>query len=91
MTINHVLYKNNLMYELDKKITELRNQLLEELYAAGSDPVLYQRRYNMIKHLHLLQAQLTEKIKNFVTDDARDYMEIDAVILDVYMVISRNA
>jgi hypothetical protein len=91
MTINHVLYKNNLIAEIDRAVTEVKNQLLNELYAAGSDPVVYKRRFRMLKHLNLLQAQLIEKVYNFTTDTAGDYLELRSIIMDIHMVTSRNA
>jgi hypothetical protein len=91
MTINHVFYKNNLIAEIEKTASEIRNQLLDELYSAGSDPVLYKRRYRMLKHLHLLQAQLIDKVYNFVTDDPRDYLEMSKILTDLFITTSRNA
>lgn len=91
MTINHVFYKNNLIAEIDRVATEVKNQLLDELYAAGSDPVVYKRRFRMLRHLNLLQAQLIEKIYNFDTDNASDYIDMLPVHFDIFSVVSSNA
>jgi hypothetical protein len=91
MTINHVFYKNNLIAEINRAATEVKNQLLDELYAAGSDPVVYKRRFQMLKHLNVLQAQLVEKVYNFNTNNAADYLELRPVLMDIHLVTSRNA
>lgn len=91
MTINHVFYKNNLIAEINRAANEVKNQLLDELYAVGSDPVVYKRRFRMLKHLNLLQAQLIEKVYNFDTDDASDYMNLYPIKFDILSVVSRNA
>jgi hypothetical protein len=91
MEINHVFYKNRIITDLEIQTTEIRLQLLSELVAAGSDPVVWKRRFRMLQHLNILHAQLIDKLFNFETDDPKDYLEFGYVRMDLLTVVSRNA
>jgi len=91
MPINHIFYKNNLIAEIESQTSTVRQQLLDELVAAGSDPVVWKRRFQMLKHLNIIQAQLIDKVYNFETDDPLDYVEMDIIHMDILLVTSRNA
>lgn len=91
MSINHAFYKNNLIAEIEKTASGIRNQLFEELIAAGSDQTKYKRRIRMLCHLNLIQAQLLNKVYEFATDDPRDYIELRPIIQDLHSVTARNA
>lgn len=91
MPINHVFYKNNLITEIEKQASTIRQQLLDELVAAGSDHTVRKRRFLMLQHLSLLQAQLIDKLYQFETDNPIDYLEINWVITEMYTMVSRNA
>ena len=91
MSINHVFYKNHLVAEIEKQVTTVRHQLTAELVAAGSDPVVYKRRFRMLQHLNTWHAQILNKLLNFETDDKSDYLEMKYLQFDLYSVVSRNA
>lgn len=91
MSINHVFYKNNLVAEIETQASIIRQQLLDELVASGSDPVVRKRRFLMLQHLSIVQAQLINKLYLFETDDPTDYLETDCVMREMYTTVSRNA
>lgn len=91
MPINHVFYKNHLVAEIEKQVSATRQQLTDELIAAGSDPVVYRRRFRMLQQLSTWHAQIINKLFNFETDDPADYLEIRNVMIDLHSIISRNA
>lgn len=91
MSINHVFYKNNLIAEIETQAAAIRQQLLDELVAAGSDSVVWKRRFRMLRHQSTLQAQLIDKIYKFETDDPTDYLELQNLNLDLLLTTSRNA
>lgn len=91
MSINHVFYKNNIIAEIETRTSVIRQELLNELVAAGSDPVVWKRRFRMLKHLNLLQAQLIDKLYKFETDNPEDYLELANLNFDLLLTTSRNA
>lgn len=91
MSINHIFYKNNLIAEIEKQASMLRQQLLNELVASGSDAVVWKRRFRMLRHQSTLQAQLINKIYNFETNDPADYLELKNLNMDLILTIYRNA
>lgn len=91
MSINHVFYKNHLITEIEKKVAVVRQQLTDELISAGSDPVVYKRRFRMLQQLNDWHSQIINKLFNFKTDDPDDYLEMKYVLTDMFCVVSRNA
>lgn len=91
MSINHVFYKNHLVAEIEKQVSITRQQLTDELIAAGSDPVVYKRRFRMLQQLNAWHAQIIIKLFNFETDDPSDYLELRYFQVDLFSVVSRNA
>lgn len=91
MPINHVFYKNHLVAEIENQIGQSRQLLVAELIAAGSDPVVYRRRFRMLKHLNLWHAQIITKLLDFETDDPADYLEFKYFMMELHNITSRNA
>lgn len=91
MPINHVFYKNHIVTELESRVAQARQQLIAELIAAGSDPVVYRRRVRMLQQLSTWHAQIINKLFAFETDDPADYLEIRGIMVDLHSITSRNA
>jgi hypothetical protein len=91
MTINHVFYKNYLVTEIENRVAQVRQQLIDELIAAGSDPVVYGRRVRMLQQLSTWHAQIIKKLFAFETDDPADYLEMKNFLVDLHSITSRNA
>ena len=89
MKINHVFYKTYLINMLQQRIAIERQLLLQELTAAGSDSVVWKRRFRMLSQLAAWESQVTAKIYAFDTDNAADY-ELGMFIEELMMVTSRN-
>lgn len=91
MPINHVFYKNHVLTEIESRVSQVRQQLITELIAAGSDSVVYRRRIRMLQQLSTWHAQIIKKLFDFETDDPTDYLEIRNVMIDLHSITSRNA
>jgi hypothetical protein len=91
MPINHVFYKNYLVTEIENRVAQVRQQLVAELIAAGSDPVVYRRRFRMLKQLSTWHAQTINKVFDFETDDPADYLEMRNFMIELHSITSRNA
>jgi len=91
MSINHVFYKNWLIAEIENLVSTNRQQLMAEMVAAGSDPMLYSRRLRMLKQLSLWHAAMIDKISQFETDHVQDYLETRRWMRDHMYIINRNA
>lgn len=91
MSINHVFYKNWIMAEIEDMVSRSRKQLMTELVAAGSDPVLAHRRRRMLRDLSVWHAQIIDKLHSFHTDNVQDYLNTRNFLMDHNFVINRNA
>lgn len=91
MPINHVFYKNYLLAEIESRVGQVRQQLITELIAAGSDLVVYRRRFRMLQQLSIWHAQIIKKLFEFETDDPADYLEIRNIMIALHSITSRNA
>lgn len=89
MKINHVFYKTYLINMLQQRIAIQRQLLLQELTAAGSNHVVWKRRFRMLGQLAIWESQVTAKIYAFETDNADDY-QLDKFVEELMMVTSRN-
>jgi hypothetical protein len=90
MKINHVFYKTYLINRLQQHITVVREELLAEFTAAGTDTVIWMRRFRMLRQLAAWESQVIEKIYSFDSDSADDYL-IDPFVQELITVTSRNA
>jgi hypothetical protein len=91
MYVNHVFYKNCLLTEIESRVAQARQKLIDELIAAGSDPVVYRRRIRMLQQLSTWHAQIINKLFAFESDDPADYLEIRGAMIDLHSITSRNA
>lgn len=91
MSINHVFYKNYLVTEIESRVAQVRQQLVDELIAAGSDPVVYRRRFRMLTQLSMWHAQIINKLFAFNTDNPADYLEFKYFMIELHSITSRNA
>jgi hypothetical protein len=90
MKINHVFYKTYLINRLQQHITVVREELLAEFTAAGTDTVVWMRRFRMLRQLAAWESQVIGKIYSFDSDSADDYL-IDPFVQELVTVTSRNA
>lgn len=90
MKINHVFYKTYLINLLQQHITVVREELLAELTAAGTDSVVWMRRFRMLSQLAAWESQAITKIYSFDSDSSDDY-QIGPFVRELIMVTSRNA
>ena len=90
MKINHVFYKTYLIKRLQQHITVVREELLAEFTAAGTDTVVWMRRFRMLRQLAAWDSQVIAKIYSFDSDSADDYL-IDPFVQELITVTSRNA
>lgn len=90
MKINHVFYKTYLINRLQQHITVVREELLAEFTAAGTDTVVWMRRFRMLRQLAAWESQVIAKIYSFDSDSADDYL-IDPFVQELVTVTSRNA
>ena len=72
-------YKIKTIKKLLIYTTQLRTQLLDELVAHATNPVIIKRRMRMLRHVNIYENQLLEKIQAFETNDIRDLAEFDPV------------
>jgi hypothetical protein len=91
MTINHIFYKNCLIAKIENIVAEDRKKILNDLVASGSDSELYKKNFQRLHHLSILHAQLINKVYNFNTDNAEDYMHLTPMIMDLKLTTSINA
>ena len=89
MKINHVFYKTYLINMLQQRIAIERQSLLQELTAAGSNHVVWKRRFRMLAQLAAWESQVTAKIYAFETDNTADY-KLDVFVEELMMVTSRH-
>ena len=89
MKINHVFYKTYLINMLQQRIAIERQLLLQELTAAGSNHVVWKRRFRMLAQLAAWESQVTAKIYAFETDNAADY-ELGVFVEELMTVTSRH-
>lgn len=90
MKINHIFYKTYLINLLQQHITVVREELLTELTVAGTDTVIWTRRFRMLRQLAAWESQAIAKIYSFDSDSADDY-QIDPFVQELITVTSRNA
>ena len=75
-----------------KDINSRREKLLFELVTNTLDPIIFKRRCRMLTQLSHYESQIITKIKNFKTDNQKDYERALSVIFDeLIFVTSRNA
>lgn len=92
--INHQFYKTLLVNLLEEKVAPMKVMLLSELTELASDPVLWKRRFRMLKHLNEWHAQIIYKIYQFETNDVNDYASssfLETVELELKEITSKNA
>lgn len=89
MQVNHIFYKAYLINALHQHIQPVRQQLLSELTAAGTDSVVFMRRFRMLGQLADWESQVTKKIYSFETDSAEDYL-IEPFVSELNMITSRD-
>jgi hypothetical protein len=53
---------------------KLKKNLLQELVARATDPVIRMRRFRMLRQLNLYESQIIKKIENLETDDSYDFV-----------------
>jgi len=53
---------------------KLKKNLLQELVARATDPVIRMRRFRMLRQLSLYESQIIKKIENLETDDSYDFV-----------------
>ena len=68
----------------------MREELLAEFTAAGTDTVVWMRRFRMLRQLAAWESQVIAKIYSFDSDSADDYL-IDPFVQELITVTSRNA
>jgi hypothetical protein len=90
MTDSILFYKLKLIKKLLESTQRIRSQLFDELVTNATDPVVYKRRYRMLRHLNIYEAQLLQKIQNFETEDVNDLNDFDAEI-SLVDIINRSA
>jgi aminoglycoside N3'-acetyltransferase len=90
MTSNIKFYKIKIIKKILAKTNQAQTQLLDELTANATDPIIVHRRIRMLKHLNLYENQLISKIQNFKTDDVSD---LNMFNIDHYIdaIINRSA
>lgn len=89
MQVNHVFYKAHLINSLHQHVKQVRESLLQELIAAGTDPVVYMRRFRMLSQLAAWESQVTLKIYSFETESADDYV-LEPFIAELHIITSRD-
>jgi hypothetical protein len=77
MTSGVKFYKIKLIKRLLEHTHQLRADLLNELTANATDPVVVKRRLRMLRHVNSYESQLLKKIENFETDDMQDLVNFD--------------
>lgn len=73
MSINLTFYKSRLLLQFLEDTAQARKKLLEELVVNASDPIIFKRRFRMLKQLSHYESQIIEKINNFDSDNPDDF------------------
>jgi hypothetical protein len=79
MTSGTKFYKIKLINKLLDHTHRVRSQLLDELATNATDPVVFNRRLRMLRHVNSYESQLVQKIQNFDTDNVKDLVNFDFV------------
>lgn len=73
MSVNLTFYKSRLLSQFLEDTAQARKKLLEELVVNASDPIIFKRRFHMLKQLSHYESQIIEKIYNFDSDNPDDF------------------
>jgi hypothetical protein len=90
MTSGTKFYKIKLINRLLEHTHRVRSQLLDELATNATDPVVFNRRLRMLRHVNSYESQLVQKIQNFDTDNVKDLVNFD-VDSGIKNVVHRSA
>lgn len=90
MTSGIKFYKIKLINRLLEHTHRVRSQLLDELATNATDPVVFNRRLRMLRHVNSYESQLVQKIQNFDTDNVKDLVNFD-VDSGIKNVVHRSA
>jgi hypothetical protein len=70
-----IFAKTKLIFDICNYITIKRNRLLEDLVAYSNDPVRFNRRIRLLKHLAYYEHSIIQKIEYFNTNSDSDILE----------------
>lgn len=92
MAPNIDYYKIKILKKFLHETEQARASLLNELIINATDPVIYNRRFRMIRHLNQYEEQVIKKIQLFDTNDAKDF-EIGYVniIMGLNSILNKSA
>jgi hypothetical protein len=90
MTSGTKFYKIKLINRLLDHTHQVRSQLLNELATNATDPVVFNRRLRMLRHVNSYESQLVQKIQNFDTDNVDDLVNID-IASGIKNIVHRSA
>lgn len=73
MAFNIKYYKIKLIKKFLSNTNQARTNILKELVTNATDPIIYKRRLRMLEHLSRYEQQIINKLRDFDTEDPRDF------------------
>lgn len=74
-----IFTKTKLIFDICNYIATKRNRLLEDLVAYSNDPVRFNRRIRLLKHLAYYEHSIIQKIEYFNTNSDSDIYSLETL------------